>query len=223
MDPKPRDNRRLAQNHGARRKDCSQTSRNGRRRPSYGRHIPTPFCAPKSSTIVKVPFSTENTARLGHFQLQKQLQVMATTKQEVALLWASLERPPEVAYRRRILGQAADSVRAMLPQGAAAAVRADMPAGATTYNRLAGLEVTPEGWLEQTGLWHTCDALRRTRLRAHPHQRKVYPLPHKRPPTITQRPSRPSAHPQGGPVPQLTNAHEGPPSASHATEHIRSQ
>lgn len=35
-----------------------------------------------------------------------------------------------------------------------------MPAGASTYKRLAGLEITPEGWLEQAGLWHTYDALR---------------------------------------------------------------
>lgn len=120
-----------------------------------------PF-APKNSTIVKVPFSMETTACQGHFHLQRNNSNLWRPQHPGPRLslWASLERPPEVAYRRRILGQAADSVRAMLPMDAAAAVRTDMSAGTITYSRLAALEMTPAGWLEQTGRWHTCEALR---------------------------------------------------------------
>lgn len=130
-----------------------------------------PF-APRNSTIAKVPFATETRARQGRFALHNQPQTMVVTRPEPTTLWASLVRPPELAYRRRILGQSADTVRAVLPADPTTTIRAGMPAGAILYDRPPVLEITQDGWLEATGFWHACDGLRRKKLGARVNTRR---------------------------------------------------
>lgn len=146
----------MAKRNALRGQDRGHAGRH-RRRPSHSRRIPTPLCSEKQH-------DRESTLLDRDHCPPGPLQPPETTPDDGVRTSPPCGRasnaPPEVACRRRILRQCPDTVRAMLPADAAATVRADMPAGTITYNRLALLEITPDGWLEQMGLWHTCDARR---------------------------------------------------------------
>lgn len=106
-----------------------------------------PF-VPGGSAILKIQFATETITRQGHFHLQKQLQTLALHREDFKLLWASLERPPQVAFRRRVLTNAADTLRAMVGPDAAKGVRADLPAGTVLLDRLPVAEISHDGFLD---------------------------------------------------------------------------
>lgn len=68
------------------------------------------------------------------------------------LLRASLERSPQVAFRRRALTNAADTLRAMVGPDVAKGVREELLAGTVLLDRLPVLEITPDGFLDVTTL-----------------------------------------------------------------------
>lgn len=108
----------------------------------------------RGSKIVKLLFSTETTARQGMFTLSKTIQKLQAYSADYKGVWISPERPPDQAYRRRALMNAADIVRALLLHDCDAQVRPDHLAGMVTYNRLPVLEIAGDGFLTATSVWH---------------------------------------------------------------------
>lgn len=91
--------------------------------------------------------------------MQKSLQNLAAHKLDLSTLWASLERPPQVAFRRRVLMNATDALKAMLGPEAATMARPDLPTGTIYFNKLPVLEINADAYLDATALWATCPAL----------------------------------------------------------------
>lgn len=115
--------------------------------------------APRRSTIVKIQFASETAARQGHFRIQKQFQGLTAQRPDLATLWASPERPPQIAFRRRVPMNATDALTAMLGPAAATVVRPDLPAGTICFNKLPVLEINADAYPDITAFWATCPAL----------------------------------------------------------------
>lgn len=64
-----------------------------------------------------------------------------------------------MAYRRRVLFNAMDSLQAMVGVEAAKDIRPDLPAGTILYNKLPVLEINSENYLDITSIWPTCPPL----------------------------------------------------------------
>lgn len=114
---------------------------------------------PRGSKFAKLQFASELLARQGMFTLAKTTQRLQTSSPEYKGVWISPERPPDQASRRRVLLNAADSIRSLLPADSDATGRPDHPSGTIMYNRLPVLDIAADGFLTTTSLWSTIPAL----------------------------------------------------------------
>lgn len=108
---------------------------------------------PPRSQIVKVKFENSHVANRALFTVQRTMEKRMTASQTGWIVWAALERPPEVAYRRKVLSTAAEEIAKYQPGMQAPTVQYAagevLLGGQVLLRTVAGRLVAGEAWGSQ--------------------------------------------------------------------------